>query len=345
MNVSFVIQPPEETGQPPELNSQRSKGSDASTQLNNIVVHTSESDRNGDIDLSLKPRGTPFQRRGSFTAARRPLFQREISDDSDSDEDEEGLKDEVGPMARDFSNTGNVNKESIAGQMDASLRASRHSILSANIPSLKRKSNHSLQSGQSMEGHLGKLLCYVDQKIAGFYTSGLYKLIRSFLDSVKWQVVVSIIIQTGVVLSVFVAVTIIMGSKLPSIQLYNLIHAFVSLQGKVVLFFGWAYSQAIARAFLADSMVKSTHGVPLTDIITLRGHLDPARGRMLRLLYATSLVFVEISLWVLSFQMEWTAVPNGLGTFPCIPPTYPVKPKNWTESLGQFLQGDTNLAL
>ncbi|KAI8615950.1 hypothetical protein BC830DRAFT_242766 [Chytriomyces sp. MP71] len=93
-------------------------------------------------------------------------------------------------------------------------------------------------------------------------------------------------------------------------------------------------------------MIKRGKGVPLTSI----AHpvpiikLNADEGKTLRYIYLFSLLLIEGTVWFLGISMEWVEEVSQLGDFPCTPVSYPKKP-DFANDLGNFLQGDSDLAL
>jgi hypothetical protein len=204
------------------------------------------------------------------------------------------------------------------------------------------RSNPSLFSAGTTDGHLGVMKTKVAKLFEDIENSNSFKLWTRTCESISWQLAFHSIINTSIALSIVAVTRWVVESRLPNIGAYNLVHAFLSLQGKLLIFSGWFVSQVIAKVFLANAVIHS-HGAPLVDVAAAKGKLNPPKTRTLRNLFWCTLFLTEIALWDMAYQMEWTPIKTFLGEYPCTPATYPVKP-TIMDNLGNFLQGDTNFA-
>ncbi|KAJ1560804.1 hypothetical protein HK405_005907 [Cladochytrium tenue] len=116
---------------------------------------------------------------------------------------------------------------------------------------------------------------------------------------------------------------LLFGTELPNIALYNLTHLVVAMLGKILISSGVILGALCSKAAVASGMVFSARGVSLVEAVVKPGWHAPAAGRTMRHLFYTSLVAVEVSLWLLEYEMEWEPIDMSvLGTFDCIPVTY-----------------------
>ncbi|KAJ1568338.1 hypothetical protein HK405_002847 [Cladochytrium tenue] len=137
---------------------------------------------------------------------------------------------------------------------------------------------------------------------------------------------------------------VLFGAELAGISLYNLTHLVIALLGKSVISSGILLAVITAKAVVANTMVASSQGVALTEAVVKPGYHSPARGWTMRCLFFLSLCAVELSLWVLEYEMEWIKTESSpLGTFDCNPATYPVAPTPKPDLLN-YLDGDVEFS-
>ncbi|KAJ3416254.1 hypothetical protein HDV05_002544 [Chytridiales sp. JEL 0842] len=221
------------------------------------------------------------------------------------------------------------------------------SIQSALSNGLGRKSagrsKTSVNTETTFDGKLGALTRFAQQKWEKFEASYIYRKANILFESTGYQLAILSLFHTFVSISIFMVTELILGSELPNIGTYNIMQELVSVQAKSLIGSGWALSQVVAKAFMAQSMVKGHNGVRLVDVAAGRGYINPPTTRTMRWLFAFSLLLCELSLLFIQYEMNWTPVRTSLGAFPCTPVSYPVKPK-LIDNLGTFLQGDSNFA-
>ncbi|KAJ3064178.1 hypothetical protein HDU98_000120 [Podochytrium sp. JEL0797] len=89
---------------------------------------------------------------------------------------------------------------------------------------------------------------------------------RSIVDNSRNAILVTALCQGIVFGSIFYVLERVLNSTLPSIRFYNLIHAVVALQGKLLLALGWQLSHLVKKGFAAIDMQHQKKGIPLTNV-------------------------------------------------------------------------------
>ncbi|KAJ3125050.1 hypothetical protein HK100_011016 [Physocladia obscura] len=142
------------------------------------------------------------------------------------------------------------------------------------------------------------------------------------------------------------AVMYIKGVILPNIQYYNLAHASLGAIGKMIVISGITLTQQISKDYVANALIKRTNGVSLSTIARSPRFLAPRDGLVLRRLFLVSVVAVEITIWYLMLNMQWTGVSTNIGSFACVPvlveETMTTATKALTPQLDVFLEGDAD---
>ncbi|KAJ3067751.1 hypothetical protein HDU98_009048, partial [Podochytrium sp. JEL0797] len=147
------------------------------------------------------------------------------------------------------------------------------------------------------------------------YESEHYRIYRATVDSSRNILMAVAFLQSCVFASIFYVVLCVLSTTLPSIRFYNLIHAVIAFQGKVLLGLGWELAHLVKKGFAALEMQNDKKGVPLTKITSV----DPDSCRSIIRMFLSILVMIEMSLWTLSFYMDWSPLSTYLGDFSCTP--------------------------
>ncbi|KAJ3416253.1 hypothetical protein HDV05_002543 [Chytridiales sp. JEL 0842] len=240
--------------------------------------------------------------------------------------------------------SGNGGRRKTAGSTMLGSLASFKSALSNGLGRKNvGRSNPSVHSENTLDGQLGVLTKMVKAQWEKFESSYVYRKFNILIESIGFQLTVLGIFHTVVGLSVLMVTEYVLGSELPSIGTYNIVHELCSFQAKLLLGSGWSLTQVIAKAFMAQSMVKSHNGIRLIDITAGRGFINPPTTRTMRWLFGISLLMCVIAIVLMAYEMKWAPVRSSLGAYPCTPVSYPEKPK-FLRDLGNFLQGDSNFA-
>ncbi|KAI8830074.1 hypothetical protein BJ741DRAFT_364483 [Chytriomyces cf. hyalinus JEL632] len=213
--------------------------------------------------------------------------------------------------------------------------------------SLSRKASKSARSshGSSMlASHdlLGRVISSYNNFVGCITGSGIYKFFHSTFVSTRFRIYAISCFHILDLTGMLVIIKLTDGSKLPSINYYNLIHAIMGSLGKISLVTGLNASQLIGKEYVAKSLVKKGKGTPLSDVALMAEEFVPAEGLMVRQLFIGSLFLLEGALWYMVLMMKWTPASTDLGIFPCIPATYPVKP-TLLNNIPGFLSGDASL--
>ncbi|KAJ3066024.1 hypothetical protein HDU98_010637 [Podochytrium sp. JEL0797] len=187
---------------------------------------------------------------------------------------------------------------------------------------------------------LGKLLerwRVMERKVL---ESEYYRVYRSVLDSSR-NVIFSVALSQGIVFgSIFYVLQCVLNSTLPSIRFYNLIHAVVALQGKLLLALGWELSHLVKKGFAALEMKNEKKGIPLTDV----AFVNPQGCRSINRMFLGVLVMIECGLWILSFLMDWSPVATYLGNYACSPLQYNQPFIFTTNDLSTWVDADLEFA-
>lgn len=161
------------------------------------------------------------------------------------------------------------------------------------------------------------------------------------MEKLKYRILAVFLLDA--ILVVGVIITIFLGTNrvVPTIGVYNVIHilfGFVTAQAVIA---NLQMAREISNATIASSLV--TGRAKLTEVTMDPRNRHPRNGRFTRrltLLFA--FLFEAIMIW-LSLSLEWTPTPSLLGTYGCIPATYPT-PVFPLKNIGNYLQGDVEFA-
>ncbi|ORY51322.1 hypothetical protein BCR33DRAFT_452328 [Rhizoclosmatium globosum] len=141
-----------------------------------------------------------------------------------------------------------IPEESSSESSESDHKASKQS--SASVATSLRPSIASKRSGKSKsglssmnsideEGTFGKLLRLISKYKTSFLESEQYKFYRKTVDSVRNQIIVVSTLELLIFASILFIVRVALKMELPSIRFYNLIHAVIAFQGKLLLGVGW----------------------------------------------------------------------------------------------------------
>ncbi|KAI8608178.1 hypothetical protein BC830DRAFT_30848 [Chytriomyces sp. MP71] len=148
--------------------------------------------------------------------------------------------------------------------------------------------------------------------------SECYAQYRLIMDNSKYRLLALAAIELGILGTILFVIEFVLDSILSSIRYYNLIHAVMSFQGKLMLIFGWELTYLVKKGFTAHELTSLKRGLPLTSVMKS----DPPACRTVNQMFMGSLVLIETTLWVLSFFMDWAPVNTYLGDFECTTLSY-----------------------
>ncbi|KAI8821955.1 hypothetical protein BJ741DRAFT_636227 [Chytriomyces cf. hyalinus JEL632] len=164
-------------------------------------------------------------------------------------------------------------------------------------------------------------------------------------ESTRFQIYFFSIIHMVILLTITMTARFVIGQQIPSILIYNLIHAVTGFLGKISIAMGLRATQLISKEFTARNLIRRGKGVSLTSIAVpipfLKLNAD--EGRTVRYIFIISLMILEANLWLLGIQMEWRETVSDLGQFACTPLQFS-KPPTFRDDLGVFLQGSYELS-
>ncbi|ORY32703.1 hypothetical protein BCR33DRAFT_723368 [Rhizoclosmatium globosum] len=207
------------------------------------------------------------------------------------------------------------SEEEVEGKQSSRFDSSRRQSF---MSQSNKSALNSMHSSIDEDGTMAKMMRLQKAVITTILESEVYKWYRRTVDSVRNQILFVAFLQVLVSGSILIMIKVIMQSQLPSIRFYNLTHAVLAFQGKLLLLLGWELVRLVAKGFAASEMSHTHRGVSIVDV----AHLNPSQGKQLGKMFMSSLLLVELMLWVLSFLMHWEPVETYLGTFPCITNTY-----------------------
>ncbi|KAJ3065121.1 hypothetical protein HDU98_011482 [Podochytrium sp. JEL0797] len=167
-----------------------------------------------------------------------------------------------------------------------------------------------------------------------------YRVYRSVVDSSR-NAILGVAVCQGIVFgSIFYLLQSVLNSTLPSIRFYNLIHAVVALQGKLLLALGWELSHLVKKGFAALEMKNERKGIPLTNV----AFVNPEGCRTINRMFLITLLMIECVLWLLSFFMDWSPIATYLGEFACSPLAYTPPFIFSTKDLSTWVDADLEFA-
>ncbi|KAJ3017764.1 UNVERIFIED_CONTAM: hypothetical protein HDU68_011491 [Siphonaria sp. JEL0065] len=204
----------------------------------------------------------------------------------------------------------------------------------------KIRSGRSSASSADEDTTFGKITRYIDMTKTKILESDQYCFYRKTVDNAKYQILAIGFVQAFLFASIIIVVELVIDSILPSIQFYNLIHAVVSFQGKLLLLMGWDLARLVRKGFAAVELINEKKGVPMTEI----ANVDPESCRQVNRLFLFCLLLVEMGLWIMSYFMDWEPVETYLGSYGCTTPSYLV-PWNFTDDLPQWAASNAQLAI
>ncbi|KAJ3348524.1 hypothetical protein HDU83_001276 [Entophlyctis luteolus] len=199
---------------------------------------------------------------------------------------------------------------------DHQTKSSYNSVLAR---SSKAKVGSTFVMGECEEFESKKI---VRNGIVRFKGTKAFQFTQRALSSVKTQIHAYAIFNGLLNVVVSFIVVFIKGFALPSIKYYNFIHALLGAIGKMALISGFGLAQLISKEYVANSLINTPDGIPLSVITVPPSSFNPKEGHIVRKLFLSSLFWVEISIWYLLLQMKWTAIVTSIGTFPCSPARY-----------------------
>ncbi|KAJ3236456.1 anaphase-promoting complex subunit Hcn1 [Chytriomyces hyalinus] len=222
--------------------------------------------------------------------------------------------------------------------------SAKHAKGSASLSRKASKSARSSHGSSMLASHdmLGRVISSYNNFVGCITGSAIYKFFYSTFVSTRFRIYAVSCFHIFDLAGMLVIIKLTDGSKLPSINYYNLIHAILGSLGKISLVTGLNASQLIGKEYVAKSLVKKGKGTPLSDVALMADEFVPAEGLTVRQLFIGSLFLLEGAMWYMVLMMQWTPASTDLGIFPCIPATYPVKPTLLNNVAG-FLSGDASL--
>ncbi|ORY31551.1 hypothetical protein BCR33DRAFT_544797 [Rhizoclosmatium globosum] len=202
------------------------------------------------------------------------------------------------------------------------------------------RSKRSSQSSREEDTMFGRMMRFKERTRTQILESEEYRIYRMIMDNAKYQILFLGACQGLILASIALVIQVVLNHQLPSIRFYNLVHAAVSFQGKLLLMLGWELCHLVRKGFAAIEMQSSKRGVPLTHI----SNVNPASCRPVNRIFMSCLLFVEVGLWITSYMMDWIPVDTYLGTYPCTLPTYRI-PWNFTNNLPLWAAANTEMAV
>ncbi|KAJ3291595.1 hypothetical protein HDU79_002209 [Rhizoclosmatium sp. JEL0117] len=191
--------------------------------------------------------------------------------------------------------------------------------ITKSIASIASTAKHSVasskNSGMAFEEDtmMAKLVKALKKWNTGVLESDFYAFYRRVVDDSRNQILVIALFQLAVFGSIFYVIKGVLGSVIPEIRFYNLIHVTVAFQGRLLIEIGSNLAGIIKKGFAAVDMSAHKKGVPITEI----ADVDPPACRQIIRVYMICLSAIELSLWALSFFVNWQPVDTYVGTYPC----------------------------
>ncbi|KAJ3120699.1 hypothetical protein HK100_012690 [Physocladia obscura] len=264
---------------------------------------------------------------------------KEDSESSDEEEEQQApptettTGDEAHRSGSDISSV--VDKKSLASGVSLDSHASRGSALS------KARSGRSNASSFD-DTTLGKFIKKVESLKVAILESEQYKSYRLIVDSSRNQILAVGFLQATIFGSIFFVLQFVLKISLPSIRFYNLTHAVMAFQGKLLLAFGWDLSYLVRKGFAAVQILSQKKGVSLTEI----SNVDPDACRNIIRIFRGSLFLIELGLWTVTFFMDWEPLNTYLGDYSCTLLTFN---HEWTmgtyDEIQAFIGGNSDLGI
>ncbi|KAJ3123525.1 hypothetical protein HK100_011581, partial [Physocladia obscura] len=211
------------------------------------------------------------------------------------------------------------------------------------LPSVfsKARSARSSQSSHSDDETLIALIqSYLIACQRSILESDQYRIYRNIIDNAKYQIFFFGFMQLLLFGSILLITQYVFTIQLSAIRFYNLVHAVMSFQGKLILLMGWHLVYLVKKGFAAKQMLSSKQGVPLNEI----GDVDPEGCRNVNKLFLICLLILECTLWTLSYTMNWTPIYTYVGDYPCTPLTYENK-WGFTKNLTVLASADSEFGI
>ncbi|KAJ3321060.1 hypothetical protein HDV06_004618 [Boothiomyces sp. JEL0866] len=202
----------------------------------------------------------------------------------------------------------------------------------------KSSDNMSVQSSINSQG---KFIRTAYKELLKFYESSLIRKFRYYLKSITFSLIVNLVIFFTLVLFIIASTFLVPGLELPSFSYYNVYHIAFSLSGHMLFVATNSILKVIHQWILASQM--ASHGCHLNGLAS--NIVSPSTpGFQIRFIIKIIGFSVPVLISITAYFFQWTILSSLVTTDACIPATYP-NPSNIIESLGNFLQGDTDLAL
>ncbi|KAJ3291596.1 hypothetical protein HDU79_002210 [Rhizoclosmatium sp. JEL0117] len=273
--------------------------------------------RNGDSNDKL-PYAEKSHRQGDNTIE---------EDDEEEDDEEDQLRSkpliENGPTSLAKSNLSSMESGLSHGTNRQSHASSKNS---SNLP--------------DEDTMMGKFIRAWRKWEVALLESEQYAFYRRTVDDSRNQILVVAFGLALVYGSILYVIQGVLGTVLPAIRFYNLIHVIVAFQGKLVLGVGWKLSHLVQKGFAALEISNHKRGAPMTSL----AQVDPKACRLIIRIFKFTMFAVELSLWALSFSMDWEPEDTYLGTFACNALTFN-KPFNFTNELQTWVGANSEFAL
>ncbi|KAJ3129182.1 hypothetical protein HK100_008783 [Physocladia obscura] len=222
-------------------------------------------------------------------------------------------------------------------------KSSSTAASAVSLPSVFNK-GRSVRSSQSSHSDDETLMVLIQSYFIAWQRSILesdqYRIYRSVKDNAKYQILFFGFMQLLLFGSILLITQYVFTIQLSAIRFYNLVHAVMSFQGKLILLMGWHLVYLVKKGFAAKQMLSSKQGVPLNEI----GDVDPEGCRNVNKLFLICLLILECTLWTLSYTMNWTPIYTYIGDYPCIQLTYKNK-WNFTKDLSIYAAADEEFGI
>ncbi|KAJ3141941.1 hypothetical protein HK100_005039 [Physocladia obscura] len=210
-------------------------------------------------------------------------------------------------------------------------------------------SHFSMGSDMTDEGIITKWILKYEAWKDIFLNTDFFKAIIWAYESTRLMIYLYTILHVMTLIAIALLFHYAIGTLVPSILFYNMIHLVMSILGKFGFIVGLRSTQLISKEFTARNMIKRGKGVSLTSILNPipMVKLNAEEGKTLRYIFLFSILLIEAVIWFLGIQMEWEPTISELGVFPCTKIRYLTKPdiSSFAGKLGNYLQGDSDLSM
>ncbi|KAJ3141986.1 hypothetical protein HK100_004467 [Physocladia obscura] len=210
-------------------------------------------------------------------------------------------------------------------------------------------SHFSMGSDMTDEGIITKWILKYEAWKDVFLNTDFYKAVIWAYESTRLMIYLYTILHIMILIAIALLFNYAIGTLVPSILFYNMIHLVMSVLGKFGFIVGLRSTQLISKEFTARNMIKRGKGVSLTSILNPipMVKLNAEEGKTLRYIFLFSILLIEAVIWFLGIQMEWEPTISELGVFPCTKVRYLTNPdiSSFASKLGNFLQGDSDLSM